>query len=94
MARPACGSPHVAPTHRAPHCSLARPRVRAQSFAKNFGLYGERVGLLSLVCASAEEAERLESQLKLVIRPMYSNPPIHGARIVAEVLGDPALEAQ
>ena len=52
------------------------------------------MGLLSLVCASAEEAERLESQLKLVIRPMYSNPPIHGARIVAEVLGDPALEAQ
>ena len=42
-----------------------------------------------MVCASAEEAERLESQLKLVIRPMYSNPPIHGARIVEEVLGEP-----
>mmetsp|Transcript_20710 Transcript_20710/g.49059 ORF Transcript_20710/g.49059 Transcript_20710/m.49059 type:complete len:426 (-) Transcript_20710:247-1524(-) len=66
----------------------------AQSFAKNFGLYGERVGLLSMVCGSPEEAERLESQLKLVIRPMYSNPPIHGARIVEEVLGDPKLEAQ
>ena len=52
------------------------------------------MGLLSLVCASAEEAERLESQLKLVIRPMYSNPPIHGARIVAAVLSDPALEAK
>jgi len=66
----------------------------AQSFAKNFGLYGERVGLLSMVCGGPEEAERLESQLKLVIRPMYSNPPIHGARIVEEVLGDPKLEAQ
>ena len=42
-----------------------------------------------MVCGSAEEAERIESQLKLVIRPMYSNPPIHGARIVEEVLGDP-----
>ena len=66
----------------------------AQSFAKNFGLYGERVGLLSMVCGDADEAARLESQLKILIRPMYSNPPIHGARIVAEVLGDPALEAE
>jgi len=66
----------------------------AQSFAKNFGLYGERVGLLSLVCADADEAARVDSQLKLVIRPMYSNPPIHGARIVSAVLSDPALEAQ
>ena len=66
----------------------------AQSFAKNFGLYGERVGLLSVVCADAEEAARVESQIKLVIRPMYSSPPIHGARIVQQVLSDPALEAQ
>ena len=66
----------------------------SQSFAKNFGLYGERVGLLSMVCGDADEAARLESQLKILIRPMYSNPPIHGARIVAEVLGDPALEAE
>ena len=66
----------------------------AQSFAKNFGLYGERVGLLSLVCADADEAKRVDSQLKLVIRPMYSNPPIHGARIVAQVLSDPQLEAK
>ena len=41
-----------------------------------------------MVCGGPEEAERLESQLKLVIRPMYSNPPIHGARIVEEVRGD------
>jgi aspartate aminotransferase, mitochondrial len=65
-----------------------------QSFAKNFGLYGERIGALSVVCADAEEAARVESQLKMVIRPMYSNPPVHGARLVAEVLGDPKLRAQ
>ena len=59
-----------------------------QSYAKNFGLYGERVGALSAVCASNEEKAALESQLKAIIRPMYSSPPIHGARIVKEVLGD------
>jgi len=63
-----------------------------QSFAKNFGLYGERAGVLSIVTASPEEAERVNSQLKVIIRPMYSNPPLHGARIVAEILGDPALK--
>jgi aspartate/tyrosine/aromatic aminotransferase len=46
------------------------------------------------VCADAEEAARVESQLKMVIRPMYSNPPVHGARLVAEVLGDSKLRAQ
>jgi len=46
------------------------------------------------VCADADEAKRVDSQLKLVIRPMYSNPPIHGARIVAQVLSDPQLEAK
>jgi len=66
----------------------------AQSFAKNFGLYGERVGVLSMVCADEAEAARVLSQLKIVVRAMYSNPPIHGARIVAAVLSDPALEAQ
>lgn len=65
-----------------------------QSFAKNFGLYGERAGVLSVVTASPEEAERVSSQLKVIVRPMYSNPPVHGARIVAEVLGDPELKAQ
>jgi aspartate aminotransferase len=63
----------------------------AQSFAKNFGLYGERVGAFSLVCESAEEKKRVESQLKIVVRAMYSNPPIHGARIVAEILEDEEL---
>ena len=66
----------------------------SQSYAKNFGLYGERIGALSVVCADADEKARVESQLKILVRPMYSNPPVYGARIVAEVLGDPALRAQ
>ena len=68
--------------------------VLAQSFAKNFGLYGERVGALSVVCESEEEKDRVLSQLKILIRPMYSNPPVNGARIVQTILEDPALEAQ
>lgn len=60
----------------------------AQSYAKNMGLYGERVGALSIVCKAADVASRVESQLKLVIRPMYSSPPIHGASIVATILKD------
>ncbi len=70
------------------------PIALAQSFAKNFGLYGERVGVLNVVCGDADEAARVLSQLKIIIRPMYSNPPCHGARIVHSVLCDPALEAQ
>ncbi|KAK6151801.1 hypothetical protein DH2020_014436 [Rehmannia glutinosa] len=62
--------------------------LAAQSYAKNMGLYGERVGALSIVCKSADIAARVESQLKLVIRPMYSNPPIHGPSIVAVILKD------
>jgi len=66
----------------------------SQSFAKNFGLYGERVGLFSMVTASTEECERVKSQLKILIRGMYSNPPVHGARIVAEVLTDLELKQE
>ena len=66
----------------------------AQSFAKNFGLYGERVGTLSVLCKDTDEAARVLSQLKLIIRPMYSSPPIHGALIVKEVLSDAALSKQ
>ncbi|XP_019192642.1 PREDICTED: aspartate aminotransferase, cytoplasmic-like [Ipomoea nil] len=62
--------------------------LMAQSYAKNMGLYGERVGALSIVCRNAEVASRVESQLKLVIRPMYSSPPLHGASIVATILKD------
>ncbi|KQK09840.1 aspartate aminotransferase, cytoplasmic [Brachypodium distachyon] len=62
--------------------------LMAQSYAKNMGLYGERVGALSIVCGSADVAVKVESQLKLVIRPMYSNPPLHGATIVATILNN------
>ena len=64
------------------------------SFSKSFSLYGERVGALSVVCRSREEAVRVLSQLKVVIRTNYSNPPTHGAQIVATVLGDAALRSQ
>ncbi len=63
------------------------------SFSKSFSLYGERVGALSVVCGSAEEAQRVLSQLKIVIRTNYSNPPTFGATVVATVLNAPALRA-
>lgn len=65
-----------------------------QSYAKNFGLYGERVGALSVVTHDEEEAERVLSQLKILVRPMYSNPPIHGSLIVSTILSDPVLKKQ
>jgi len=68
--------------------------VLAQSFAKNFGLYGERTGTLSVVCNSLEERSAVMSQLKLIIRPMYSSPPIHGSSIVKTVLTDEELTAE
>jgi aromatic-amino-acid transaminase len=63
------------------------------SFSKSFSLYGERVGALSVVCSSKEETARVLSQLKIVIRTNYSNPPTHGAQVVATVLTTPALRA-
>jgi aromatic-amino-acid transaminase len=66
----------------------------ATSFSKSFSLYGERVGALSVVCADADEAARVLSQLKIVIRTNYSTPPTHGAQIVAAVLSTPDLRAQ
>ncbi|KAH8119817.1 glutamic oxaloacetic transaminase AAT1 [Phellopilus nigrolimitatus] len=66
----------------------------AQSFAKNMGLYGERVGAFSLTTADPEEKARVDSQLKIVIRPMYSNPPVHGARVANTILSSPELYAQ
>ncbi len=65
----------------------------ATSFSKSFSLYGERVGALSVVCSSAEECSRVLSQLKIVIRTNYSNPPTFGAQVVATVLTTPALRA-
>lgn len=70
------------------------PVMLAQSFAKNFGLYGERCGTLSVVCKDAEQKEILTSQLKCVIRPMYSSPPKHGSSIVRTVLSDSGLTDQ
>jgi aromatic-amino-acid transaminase len=64
------------------------------SFSKSFSLYGERVGALSVLCADADEAARVLSQLKILIRTNYSNPPTHGAQVVATVLNTPALRAQ
>jgi len=66
----------------------------AQSYAKNMGLYGERAGAFTVVCQDKEEASRVNSQIKILIRPMYSNPPIHGARIVAEILSNPDLRTE
>ncbi len=68
--------------------------VVSTSFSKSLSLYGERVGALSIVCADAEEAKRVTSQVKIVIRTNYSNPPTHGATVVATVLGDPVLRAE
>ncbi|KAK0087075.1 hypothetical protein PV325_001803 [Microctonus aethiopoides] len=66
----------------------------AQSYAKNMGLYGERIGAFSLITSSAEEASRTMSQLKILIRPMLSNPPMSGARIVNEILSDAQLKQE
>jgi aromatic-amino-acid transaminase len=63
----------------------------SNSFSKSFSLYGERVGALSVVASSAEEAARLLSQLKRVVRTNYSNPPTHGGKVVATVLSTPEL---
>jgi aromatic-amino-acid transaminase len=65
----------------------------ATSFSKSFSLYGERVGALSVLCADKDEAARVLSQLKIMIRTNYSNPPTHGGAVVAAVLGNAELRA-
>lgn len=65
----------------------------SSSFSKSFSLYGERVGALSIVTGSQDETNRVLSQLKRVIRTNYSNPPTHGASVVAAVLNTPELRA-
>ena len=70
------------------------PLFIASSFSKSFSLYGERVGALTLVTAGQDETARVLSQLKRVIRTNYSNPPTHGAKVVAKVLNNPELYAQ
>ena len=66
----------------------------SSSFSKSFSLYGERVGALSIITESRDESARVLSQVKRVIRTNYSNPPTHGASIVAAVLNSPELRAQ
>ncbi|MDQ2990925.1 MAG: aspartate/tyrosine/aromatic aminotransferase [Pseudomonadota bacterium] len=63
----------------------------SNSFSKSFSLYGERVGALSVVAANADEAARVLSQIKRVVRTNYSNPPLHGGKVVATVLATPEL---
>lgn len=65
----------------------------ASSYSKNFGLYNERVGALTLVASTPEAAQASLSHIKTVIRSNYSNPPAHGAEVVATILGDPELRA-
>ncbi|MDR3396408.1 MAG: aspartate/tyrosine/aromatic aminotransferase [Pandoraea sp.] len=67
------------------------PAFVANSFSKNFSLYGERCGGLSVICESAEAADRVLGQLTSAVRSNYSNPPTHGAKIVAKVLSTPEL---
>jgi aromatic-amino-acid transaminase len=69
------------------------PFLVANSFSKTFGLYGERVGGISYVTTDADEAERVMSQAKMVVRSIYSNPPTYGAKIVSTILATPELKA-
>ena len=66
----------------------------SQSFAKNFGLYGERVGCLSVATSNMKERDAVMSRLKVLARASYSNPPIHAARIVDSILGDEELKKE
>ena len=66
----------------------------ASSYSKNFGLYNERVGALTAVCANSPTSDRVLSQLKSAVRANYSNPPSHGAAVVSTVLGDDALRSE
>lgn len=74
--------------------NMLRTRCPLQSYAKNMGLYGQRGGVLSVVCQDADEAQRVESQLKLIGRAMFSNPPLHAAMIIDKVLNDSALRQE
>jgi aspartate/tyrosine/aromatic aminotransferase len=75
-------------------CREGREMLVCSSYSKNFGLYNERVGALTLVASGADEAATALSHLKLRIRTNYSNPPAHGAAIVATILADNELCAE
>src|SRR5699024_5332479 len=71
--------------------SLDMTVLISSSFSKSFSLYGERVGALTLLTDSPEERDRVLSQIKRVIRTNYSNPPTHGAAVIADILNSPEL---
>ncbi|HEX7497897.1 MAG TPA: aminotransferase class I/II-fold pyridoxal phosphate-dependent enzyme, partial [Candidatus Limnocylindrales bacterium] len=76
---------------------LARPGLEfliCTSYSKNFALYNERVGALTIVAADSSRAAAALSHVKIAVRSNYSNPPAHGADIVETILNDPALRAQ
>ena len=75
-------------------CAAGCEVIVVSSFSKNFGLYSERVGAITVVCESADASAKAGSHLKIAIRQNYSNPPAHGGAIVATVLGDAALRAE
>ena len=75
-------------------CTEVDELLIASSFSKNFGLYNERVGALTLVARNTDAAEKALGHIKIAIRANYSNPPAHGAAVVTTVLRDPALRAQ
>ncbi len=75
-------------------CRPGQELLVASSFSKNFGLYQERIGALTLVAKDADAAARALSHLKIAVRTSYSNPPAHGSAIVSEILSDAALRAQ
>ena len=70
------------------------PLLICQSFAKNAGLYGERIGALHVITSSAQVADKVRSQLSVLARSEISNPPAHGARLVALILNNPELFEQ
>ncbi|MEM9411610.1 MAG: amino acid aminotransferase [Planctomycetota bacterium] len=75
-------------------CTDQAEALICSSFSKNFNLYGERVGAISAVAKSASSANAVMSQIKKIIRTVYSNPPMHGAAIVSTVFSDPQLQQQ
>ncbi len=72
-------------------CERLPELIICSSFSKNFGLYSERVGAMTVIAATADEAKAVQSQVKSLIRANYSNPPVHGSAIVTTVLGDAEL---
>ncbi len=69
------------------------PVFIATSFSKSFSLYSERIGALTVITSNLEEQERITSQLKVMVRAIYSSPPAYGAQLVHYVLADPTLRA-